>query len=264
MSQVPNLSQLFQTAHEEGDLSMRSLAVLNIPDVGAQIQQGLGMPVGDIQTSELVLVSVQPDDSGSIRFVTGNAQAVRDGHNAVIDALLASKQRNSVLFSTRYLNGFVLNEWRLLEHAVRMDSGNYDPNLGTPLYDNAVVLLGSVIAKTQEAKQNGQVARTVTLIVTDGHDEHSVRSRPADVASLVRDMLLQETHIVAAMGVDDGSTNFRSVFQEMGIRDEWILTPGNTPSEIRKAFAVFSTSAVRASQNAANFSQTAVGGFGNP
>jgi len=65
------------------------------------------------------------------------------------------------------------------------------------------------------------------------------------------------------MGIDDGFTDFRNVFQEMGVRDEWILTPANTESEIRKAFQVFSRSAVRASQSAVSFSQTAMGGFGN-
>jgi len=67
------------------------------------------------------------------------------------------------------------------------------------------------------------------------------------------------------MGFDDGAgTDFKQVFKEMGLRDEWILTPKTTPSEIRKAFQLFSQSAVRASQNAASFSKTALGGFGNP
>ena len=64
------------------------------------------------------------------------------------------------------------------------------------------------------------------------------------------------------MGISDGTTDFRAVFREMGIEDRWILTPGNNPSEIRKAFQVFSQSAVRASQ-AASFSQGAISGFTN-
>ena len=38
----------------------------------------------------------------------------------------------------------------------------------------------------------------------------------------------------------------------------WILTPGNSASEIRRAFAVFSQSAIRTSQGAMQ-----LGGFGN-
>jgi hypothetical protein len=48
----------------------------------------------------------------------------------------------------------------------------------------------------------------------------------------------------------------------MGIRDEWILTPGNTEKEIRACFQTYSQSAVKASQSAVSFSQTALGGFG--
>ncbi len=53
----------------------------------------------------------------------------------------------------------------------------------------------------------------------------------------------------------------------MGIADEWILTPKNTRSEIRKVLNLVSQSAMRASQNAAAFSAVAsqgLGGFGTP
>jgi len=43
----------------------------------------------------------------------------------------------------------------------------------------------------------------------------------------------------------------------MGIADRWILTPGNTAGEIRKAFQVFSQSAAAVSVGAW------AGGFGN-
>jgi hypothetical protein len=82
------------------------------------------------------------------------------------------------------------------------------------------------------------------------------------VRPLVEDMLRAETHIVAAMGIDDGSTDFRKVFTDMGIQDRWVLTPGSSTSEIRSAFQVFSQSAVRVSQ-AAHFSAAALGGFVN-
>lgn len=254
-----NVNELFRAAHAEGVLSPTSLQTLTVVDLGAEIQAGLGVPVDDVQASEVVLLTVMPDDSGSIRF-GGNSQAVRDGHNLVLDALVASKQRDSILAHTRYLNGQVLFPYRPIEQAVRMTSLNYDPNQGTPLYDQSVVLLGSVLAKTQEFAENGVVARSVTLLITDGADQHSSRARARDVAALVRDMVRAEAHIVAGMGISDGTTDFVSVFREMGIGDEWILTPGSNSSEIRRAFQVFSQSAVRASQ-AASFSQTGLGGF---
>ena len=261
MSEPFNINDLFQSAHEDGLLSTASMQALDVTDIGAQIQAGLGIDVDDVMASEVVLVTIMPDDSGSIRF-SGNAQAVRGGHNSVLDALCASKQQDNILIHNRYLNGHVLYPYCPLSQAVRMNPQNYDPNQGTPLYDQTLVLLGTVLAKAQEFSDNGVPVRTVTLIITDGADAGSVRADAKSVASVIGDMLRAENHIVAAMGIDDGYTDFRQVFKEMGIRDEWILIPGNSDSEIRKAFQVFSLSAVRVSQSAGNLNS--LGGFGNP
>jgi hypothetical protein len=261
MSESKNLNELFEEAQDEGILSPESAQTLMVHDIGAQIQAGLGVDVDDVQASEVVLVTMMVDDSGSIRF-SGNSQAIRDGHNLVLDALSDSKQKDSVLVHTQYLNGHILYPYCALDQAVKMDNHNYDPNQGTPLYDQSVVLMGTVLTKTKEFADNGVPVRTVTLILTDGCDQHSRHHRANDVKNLVNDMLMAETHIVAALGVDDGTTDFRDVFREMGLRDEWILTPGNNESDIRRAFQVFSRSAVQASQGALNFSKTAMGGFG--
>lgn len=258
-----NLKSLFAAAAAGGELSPQSAALVTIPDYGAQIQAGLGVKVDDVVASEVFLVAFLIDDSGSIRFA-GNSDAVRDGHNFVVQALTDSKQGDGILAACRYLNGTLLYPFTPVDRAERMTLQNFDPTGGTPLYDASVVALATVVAKAQEFLDNGVVARTATLILTDGNDEHSVRARAADVKRLVDDMLKSERHIVAGMGVSDGSTDFRDVFRKMGIRDEWILTPGNTPSEVRRAFQVFSRSAVRASQSAGSFSQTAAGGFGTP
>jgi hypothetical protein len=256
-----NVNDLFVEAHAEGVLSPSSLQTLTGVDLGAQIQAGLGISVDDVQANEVVLLTIMPDDSGSIRHA-GNEEAVREGHNLVLDALTRSKQGDGVLAHTRYLNGTILFPYRPIDQAVQMTSKNYQPNQGTPLYDQSVVLLGSVLAKAQEFTRNGVAARSVTLIITDGADQHSRRADAKDVASLVRDMTHSEAHIVAAMGISDGTTDFRAVFRQMGIEDRWSLTPGNNATEIRKAFQVFSQSAVRASQ-AASFSSNALGGFTN-
>lgn len=261
-----NVNELLKGAHKEGDLSAASMQALTANlDIGAQIQAGLGIGAEDVQSSEVVLVTMQPDDSGSIRF-GGNSQAIRDGHNEVIKALQATKQKDGILVHNRYLNGDVLYPYVKLDDAVLMTDKNYAPDKGTPLYDQAIVLLGTVLAKTKDFADNGIPVRSVTLLMTDGADLHS-RGCAKDVKALVADMLRKETHIVAAMGFKDqtsGSVDFHDVFREMGIRDEWILTPKTSPSEIRKAFQLFSQSAVRASQNAASFSKTALGGFGTP
>ena len=52
--------------------------------------------------------------------------------------------------------------------------------------------------------------------------------------------------------------------KSLPIEDRWILTPKSDASAIRRAFQVFSQSALRASQGAGNFSSAALGGFGAP
>jgi hypothetical protein len=262
-SKPTTVQQLFHQAAAEGAISQQTLAALAIPDLGAQIQAGLGVCADDVPASEVVLVTQMPDDSGSIQHGQ-NAQLVRDGHNQVLDALAASQQKDSILAHTRYLNGQVLFPYRPVAQAVRMDQKNYQPDLGTPLYDQAMVLLGTVLAKAQEFAGAGVQARTVTLILTDGADCGSQLFGANDVAQLVGDLLRAETHVVAALGIYDGSTDFRRVFREMGIEDRWILTPGAGAQEIRRAFRLFSQSALRASQSAAAFGAATAGGFAGP
>src|SRR5215468_7189530 len=135
------VNDLFAEAHAEGILSPASLQTLTLVDLGAQIQAGLGISVDDVSASEVVLLTIMPDDSGSIRHA-GNERAVRDGHNLVLEALARSKQRDGILAHTRYLNGQVLFPYRPIDQAIRMTAKNYSAQQGTPLYDQSVVLLG--------------------------------------------------------------------------------------------------------------------------
>ncbi len=250
--------------------------------LGPAIMAGLGdVDIDDITTAEVLLVTLLLDDSGSIRMVSGNTEAVREGHNGMLDALGAAKQSASVLISCRYLNSNnpatnqgVLYPYRALEDAERLTTSNYNPQGGTPLYDQTAITLTGVAAKMAEFEQGGVAARAVTVIVTDGADAGSRQQTATGVKTMVDGLLRSEQHIIAGMGIDDSEkdsqgniiyqrTDFEAVFKSMGFPGEWILTPDNSPSEIRKAFAVVSQSAVRASQAAGgSFSQVAMGGFG--
>lgn len=259
MSNTQSLSALIGEAGLGAKASQAMLQVID--DVGPAIQAGLGeVTIDDIATSEVVLVSLLIDDSSSIRFVSGNTQAVRDGHNLVVDALKGAKASAAVLISCGYLNGRMLYPYVMLDQAVQMDSSNYDPSGGTPLYQQTKVVLTTVAAKMAEFEQGGVAARAITVIVTDGGD-NSGPTAPGSLRAMVEDLMRGEQHIVAGVGVDDGGTDFRAVFGSMGIPREWILTPGNSASDIRQAFHAISQSAVKASQTA-TFSQTALGGFG--
>lgn len=267
---------LLDTIGRAGVLSDASLQVLKRVYPG---KLTLGSPVNQYKEDNVLLVATLIDDSGSLNVVVekdskgrkvsrsvsyddpkSNAEAVRIGHNAVIQALQDCERPSTVWFHTRYLNGSELNPWNLLENATRMDRHNYQSGGGTPLYDETVAILGSTIAKLQDFRNNWVTVRTATLLVTDGADTESKSQTPATVRSVVSDMYNMGIHIIAAMGIDDGTTDFRKVFIEMGVRENLILTPGSTPEEIRKAFGLFGKMASRAT-DLEQFNDMLTGGF---
>lgn len=261
-----SIQGLFGSLVEGGMVTAGAAAGLFTPDLAAQLGQGgLGVDPSLVHASEVFIMVEVVDDSGSIRFVNGNSQAVRDGHNIILDALNGSKQRSSVVMRSTYLNGTVLCNFSLIEDVPRMTPQNYDPDGGTPLYDAIGEAVAATAAKIQEFESSGVTAHAVIVVITDGHDEHSRKLNPRRLQPVVVDLLKSEKVIVCGMGIDDGRTDFRAIFKGIGLEDRWILTPKNNPSEIRKAFGAVSQTAQRVSQTGANFSQQAAGGgFGTP
>jgi hypothetical protein len=235
-------------------------ALDGVPDIGNTIQDALGVSPDAIESSEAFILTILLDDTGSIESVPNGADAVIAGHNLVIKAHVESKGEDGVIVhATQLINGN-LYEYKQLSGVPTITRRDYKANGGhTPLYDRAIAVLGTVLAKEQEFKTNGVPVRTATLIVTDG-DDNSSRSSAADVAKVVRELRKRENHIVACMGIGD-ETHFRAIFTEMGIDQNWILTPGATEHAIREAFGRFSKSSVQASRGAASFSKTSTGGF---
>lgn len=99
------------------------------------------------------------------------------------------------------------------------------------------------------------------MIVTDGNDQGS-RASAANVKAVLEPLLAKEIVSVVALGISDGSTDFKSVFASMGIPDNLVLTIDDDPSSIRKAFGVVSRATAAASQGA-SLSQSGLGGFGS-
>jgi len=63
------------------------------------------------------------------------------------------------------------------------------------------------------------------------------------------------------MGIADGVTDYKKVAKSMGIQEDKIMTPANTPKEIRAAFTLYSQTASQISQQAAQPIPQAGGGF---
>jgi len=276
-----DINSLFQGAKADQGLSPQSITALQVDDLGSSIQAALGVPADQVTASSVTLVQGLVDDSSSIRFA-GNSQVVRDGQNLVKEALKGTKARDGVLMGIRFLNKGVLSGFQALEQVPDLDNHNYDPSGGTPLYRETVATLKGVVLKTQEFSENGVPVRSITYIVTDGHDESDGSVQAKEVKPVVLDLLKSEQHVVCGIGIDDrdpnssyGGTDFRKVFGDMGIPDEWIIDikcppePGEDESKrqarlrhmVRKAFQTVSQSAVKCSQNAASFSKAALGGF---
>ncbi len=252
-----NINTLFQDAHNSGDLSKDALNILNTIDLGPNIGEALGEDIGNVPSTECILVSVELDDSSSIQFA-GNTQNVRDGHNLLIETLKGAKVKDNIQVHARKLNGGILYPYSFLDNVPQLDNRNYIPSGGTPLHDETIILLGTVLAKIQQARDAGISQRTITIIITDGGDTGRT-DRSAEVAVLVKEILRTETNIIFGMGIDDGNTDFNAVFSSMGIPLTHVLTPKSDPKEIRKAFQTMSQSA-SASASGANFN---AGGFGN-
>lgn len=265
MSQTVN--DLFQAAGNDGLLSPQSVhALTNDPDLGANVQRAFNTAIQPVGAPDVMHFAFLIDDSGSIAM-HGNTEAIREGYNLVLDAIIKSKQRDNIFLRAQTLNGTTISPFVLVDQAPRLTPSNYDdPRGGTPLYDASFDLLGEVIAESERYRNEYSImTQTVTVLLTDGHDEHSRRHRdPKALRQVIQDLNDTEDHIVAAIGVDDGRTDFRYIFHDqMGIRESWILTPKSDPSEIRRAFRVFSETLVQMSQSAAAFqSQAGFGGFG--
>jgi hypothetical protein len=255
------VQDLFTSAEQDGALSQEAVNVLlQVDDIGASIQDGLGVSVDDVSVSDAVLLGIEPDDSGSIRMA-GNSQIMRDGVNLVVNAVNGAKQKNNVFAHIRLLNGQVICPFVLIDQVPKLDAHNFNPTGGTPFYEQGIVFLGTIAAKMQEFALAGTPSRAVILLPTDGAPTDT-NYTAEDLRKVVVSLLKTEQYIIAGLGIDDGSTDFVQTFKEIGIPEEWILTTKNTEKEIRAAFQLFSQTAVRASQSGKSFSETALGGFG--
>jgi len=262
-----NVNQLLNAAKDDGIISGKAIQALNIPDMGAQIQAGLGIDVDDVPASETTLVAMLIDDSPSINGIPNGPQAVCTGQNMMIDSLVNSKQKDSILTGTWLLNDDnPVQPFIDVENSIRLkENDNYYTRGCTPLYRKANLVLGTTVAKMQEFADNGVACRAVVVIVTDGYDEDYSNTgrtvQASDCNIVIKE--LQENVIVLFMGINGSRVDFNGIADEMGIPSQNVYTPDNTESEIRKAFGMASRSAIRASQNALGFSQAAIGGFGS-
>ena len=255
---MSNLNSILSGAKQDGLITAAGMQAFQIVDLGDEISDNLGITPDLVDASEVFAFFGVIDDSGSIRF-RGNTDVVRTGYNGVLDALTKSKSRDDIIVGATLLNGGVLHPVCALTDAKRLDS-HFDPNGDTPLYDRVIQTCELILRKCKEFQDTGASFKGVIVIVTDGNDEGS-RATAANVKAVLEPLLAKEIISVVALGISDGSTDFRAVFSSMGIPDTLVLTVSDDPSSIRKAFGVISRATQAASQGA-SLSQSGLGGFG--
>jgi hypothetical protein len=110
------------------------------------------------------------------------------------------------------------------------------------------------LAKYQEFTATGADFRGVIFLISDGNDEGS-QATVQQVKDVISPLLQKELFGFIALGIEDGSTDFRLIFTAMGIPPEWILTVDSDGHAIRDACGVVSRATQAASQSGGSLSQ---------
>jgi hypothetical protein len=266
MSSKPtDINALLGGASNDGLISQGTANILmNNRGLNSLLQQGLGVPAIQIALSMIYGQVVVLDDSSSIAQA-GNEPVIREGVNGLRKELLSSTARDEILIAMNTINGRTICPFTNLKDCPELTPANYSASGQTPLYEGTVAGAGLLLTKWREFADAGAEFRGALVVVTDGaHYNPGGKLRPKDVKAALDDMRAQgpERFLALFIGIEDSHTDFKAVASEMGFADNAILTPKNTGSEIRKAFAVASRASKTASQSAGGFSKVAQGGFG--
>lgn len=210
-----------------------------------------------------LFVAVLVDNSTSMDKVDpksgkSSAQRVCEAQNELLSGLSGSQHPERVYFSTQVLNSMdgnpehvVVDPYRPLTQALRLNAENFRTVGATPLYNRTVELLSGTLYETQKAIDDWKEPRTVSVIMSDGenYNPRDDRHTSQDCAELIRSLSASPTrrHIIIGIGIDDGHTDFRQAFREMGIPEQWIAV--GTPAEISRIAKLITTVASQAANS---------------
>ncbi len=242
------LDNLFTKATSSGMITPATKSMLSGHLGSVVIAGAAGTSLEDIVASDVTLVTILIDASSSIAF-SRLEQAVRDGQNALLDALANSKEADGILAALWTFDSKqkVVHSYVPVTDATRLDKKNYSGSGCTVLYDAWCDALAANVAYAQQLRDGGTPCRSVVVIITDGEDTGSKR-KTGDCARLSRDLLASEQFVLAFVGVGK-EVDFRRVAADMGVPDGCVAVQQNTsPSALRAVFQMVSQSAIRASQ----------------
>lgn len=176
-----------------------------------------------------------------------NAEALRQGHNRILDALATAPNPHIVRIAGQLLDRN-LYPYGTLQEAPRLTPANFRPNLPTTrLFDGTAEMLKMVLAKYEQMRAFDIETRTATLIMTDGVDNDSQIHTAKSIADVVHSMRDTKHHLVAAMGFEAGEgIHLKDLFNKMGIDPQWQLTSDATLEDILRVLGMFGKAAAQA------------------
>lgn len=243
-----NLDGLFDNAADDGIIDGDSQTILSGSMDPVMVAGAAGIDAENIEASNVTLVTILIDKSGSIRHYNAE-DAIRDGFNELVKALRDSKQADEILLSVWLFNEDqnVMHSFVPLNDVVTLDGQNYRPAGMTSLYNTYVKALGANVAYAQDLRDNGTPTRSVVVLMTDGEDTVGASSS-GQCNTITRNLLTSETLIVGFVGVGDDA-HFTDIAKSMGIPDGCVRVEKNTDAHsVRELFNVISQSVIKASQ----------------
>lgn len=173
----------------------------------------------------VVFVTLLLDDSDSIHEF-GNVSAITRGANEFRRHIVERADGGMPTF-LRFatFNGGDLGEGFVEDRSTSplSDGDWFSPGHRTPLFAAARRALRHAEAAAHAYREeHGGKVLTITVIMTDGADNHSGTVTARRVKRRVEQMVATGQHMVVGCGVDDGQTNFREVFRSMGIPEHLV------------------------------------------
>lgn len=240
------LDQLFASAASKSTISQATASFLSGHLGEVVIAGAAGRALEELETSEVMLVTILLDRSSSI---SGLQKAVKAGYNTLVDGLRTAREADSILTALWTFNhdSKVLHSYVPIDEAAKLSGKNYRVSGGTALYDTWCDALASNLAYAEQLRDGGTPCRSIVVVITDGEDTSSRRTA-ADCARLGKDLLRSEQFVLGFVGVG-GAIDFRRIARSMGIPDDSVLVGQTaTPDTVQHVFQLVTRSVTRVSQ----------------
>jgi hypothetical protein len=169
---MSDIANLLTSAAESGDITTTTANLLTNAATLREIKKGDGVSTDTYQHSAVRIITILLDDSTSIEQ-NGNTPHLIDGHNLIIQALrgASKKQQFETIVSCRTLNNGPMYAYKHLADVPKLTTATFTPGGATPLFDQSIVTVGSVIAKVQEFENAGKREFIDTEVAVLGSEE---------------------------------------------------------------------------------------------